>query len=56
MLKWTRQRFPLYQVKCRAEIDMLPYIVLCWVFPSSWHVMAAFKIWDIPENLFEPGC
>ena len=43
----TRQRFPLYQVQCRAQIDIWFYSVLCRFFPplSSYHMMAAFEIW-----------
>ena len=39
----TRQRLPLYQVQCRAQIYTLFYSVFCWFSPSSFCLLAAFE-------------
>jgi hypothetical protein len=35
MSSYTRHRFLFYQVKCKAQIDMSLYSVLCWVLLAS---------------------
>ena len=45
MSRWTRQHFVLYQVQCRAQIDMLFCCVLCWFSLSSFSQVAAFELW-----------
>jgi hypothetical protein len=38
------QRFPLYHVEYRAQIETLFGGVLCWFFPRSYHLMTAFDL------------
>ena len=40
----TRQRCPLYQVQCRAQIDRLFYSVLCWFSLSCCYRVADFEL------------
>ena len=40
----TRQRFPLFTVQCRAQIDTLFYSVLHWYSLSSCYLVAAFEV------------
>ena len=44
VLSHTRQRFSLFPVQCRAQIDMLFCIVLHWYSLSSCYLVAAFEV------------
>jgi len=40
----TQRRFPLYQDKRRAEIEMVFYIVVCWSSLSFCLILATFRL------------
>jgi hypothetical protein len=45
MSSQTRQRFPLYQVRCRAQVDMLLYNCYNLIYSSAlYHLKPAFEL------------